>query len=190
MKENLEIRRRITAEQIKNAMAKAGMTRSQLAAALGKKPSVITQWLSGNHNFTLDSLAEISSVLGQQITGVDVPLKTNGIVDGYSEDRPKETGEFHDSCSGEYCINWIQLTQSEYSSLREQAVKLGVSLKRYAELILGREAARLAKDAEEEEREKTERFLKEFAGIWSGPEYDGIEEAIYATRTIWKGDDL
>ncbi|MCQ2147051.1 MAG: helix-turn-helix domain-containing protein, partial [Bacteroidales bacterium] len=109
MKENLEIRRRITAEQIKYAMTKAGMTRSQLAAALGKKPSVITQWLSGKHNFTIDSLAEISSVLGQQITGVDERLNTKNIVSGYGTEDQKEIGVLYDSCSAEFSIDHIEL---------------------------------------------------------------------------------
>jgi len=192
MNEITEIRRRITAEQIKNAMARAGMSRSQLAAALGKKPSVITQWLSGNHNFTIDMLAEISHVLGTEITGVDTPIATKHLVHGYGDDenKGKTTGTLNDSVTSAYCIDFITLSPNEYTSLNEQATRIGVSLRRYAELILGKEALRISKDEEEEKRLRTQRFLDNCVGMWSGPEYDGLEEKIYATRTIWMGEDL
>jgi len=36
----------------------------------------------------------------------------------------------------------------------------------------------------EEERKATARFIGEFAGIWSGSEYENVEDEIYSTRTI------
>jgi len=36
----------------------------------------------------------------------------------------------------------------------------------------------------EEERKATARFIGEFAGMWSSPEYENIEEEIYSTRTV------
>lgn len=74
------IRRAIVAAQISEAMAKAGLSRKQLAVKMGRTPSEVTRWLSGNHNFTIDLLAEISEAVGAQITGV-----VDDSVDGYSE---------------------------------------------------------------------------------------------------------
>lgn len=39
-------------------------TKSVFAAKMNKNPSEITKWLSGTHNFTLDTLSEIACVLG------------------------------------------------------------------------------------------------------------------------------
>ena len=57
-----------TAARIADAMKAAGLSKSQFARKMGKSPSEITKWLSGTHNFTIDSLQEISAVLGVEIT--------------------------------------------------------------------------------------------------------------------------
>lgn len=57
-----------TAARIADAMQTAGLSKSQFAKKMGKSPSEVTKWLSGTHNFTIDSLQEISSVLGVEIT--------------------------------------------------------------------------------------------------------------------------
>ena len=57
-----------TAARIADAMQAAGLSKSQFARKMGKSPSEITKWLSGTHNFTIDSLQEISAVLGVEIT--------------------------------------------------------------------------------------------------------------------------
>jgi len=44
-----------------------GWTRSEFADKLGKKPSEITKFLSGTHNFTTDTLMEIAMLLGVHI---------------------------------------------------------------------------------------------------------------------------
>ena len=64
-----------TAARIADAMEAAGLSKSQFARKMGKSPSEITKWLSGTHNFTIDSLQEISAVLGVEITSaIDVPV--------------------------------------------------------------------------------------------------------------------
>jgi len=42
----------------------------------------------------------------------------------------------------------------------------------------------------EESKKATEKFINEFAGLWSGPNYEGIEKDIFATRTIRKVVEL
>ena len=64
-----------TAARIADAMQAAGLSKSQFARRMGKSPSEITKWLSGTHNFTIDSLQEISAVLGVEITSAtDKPV--------------------------------------------------------------------------------------------------------------------
>ena len=52
-------------------MQEKGLTKKQLADAIGKRPSEITRWLSGEHNFTISTLAMLSSFFGQSIITVE-----------------------------------------------------------------------------------------------------------------------
>lgn len=51
-------------------MREKGMTKKQLADAIGKRPSEITRWLSGEHNFTIATLGMLSAFFGQPIITV------------------------------------------------------------------------------------------------------------------------
>ena len=62
-----------TAARIADAMKAVGLSKSQFARKMGKSPSEITKWLSGTHNFTIDSLQEISAVLGVEGAIGEVP---------------------------------------------------------------------------------------------------------------------
>jgi transcriptional regulator with XRE-family HTH domain len=49
------------------------MTKKQLAEAVGKRPSEVTRWLSGEHNFTIATLGMLSTFFGQPIVTVGKP---------------------------------------------------------------------------------------------------------------------
>ena len=51
-------------------MRQQGLSKKQLAEAIGKCPSEITRWLSGEHNFTISTLAKLTSFFGQPIINV------------------------------------------------------------------------------------------------------------------------
>lgn len=71
----LKVARRMrTAVQIADAMEESGISKSELAKLMGRRPSEITKWLSGNQNFTQDLLAELSYYLHKEITGVSLPI--------------------------------------------------------------------------------------------------------------------
>lgn len=70
-----------TAANIADAMAVVGMTNADLARKMGKSPSEITKWLSGTHNFTIDSLTEISDALGIEITTSREPVSIYQVAD-------------------------------------------------------------------------------------------------------------
>jgi len=55
------------ADEIYALMQERGLTKKQFAEALGKKPSEVTKWLSGQHNFTIRTLAMLSSFFGVQL---------------------------------------------------------------------------------------------------------------------------
>lgn len=51
-------------------MQERGLNKSQFAKALGKRPNEITRWLSGEHNFTISTLAMLSTFFGKSIINV------------------------------------------------------------------------------------------------------------------------
>lgn len=51
-------------------MKEKGLSKKQLADAIGKRPSEITRWLSGEHNFTVSTLAMLSTFFGKSIITV------------------------------------------------------------------------------------------------------------------------
>ncbi len=48
---------------IADTLVEKGMAKKEFAQKVGRKPSEITKWLSGTHNFTLDTLTDIEQVL-------------------------------------------------------------------------------------------------------------------------------
>ena len=56
--------RMMLAVRIADTLVEKGWTQKQLANAMGKRPSEISKWLSGTHNFTMDTLSDLSVVLG------------------------------------------------------------------------------------------------------------------------------
>lgn len=51
-------------------MRERGLNKKQFAEAIGKRPNEITRWLSGEHNFTLATIAMLSSFFGKPIITV------------------------------------------------------------------------------------------------------------------------
>lgn len=91
-KENLDIefankvskeeKRRMLAKKLKLKLESRNISSSNFAEMLGKRPSEISKWLSGNHNFTLDTIFEIEERLGETLINVD-PHKT--VKNGFRE---------------------------------------------------------------------------------------------------------
>lgn len=75
-----ELRKLILARTLKQKLKADNMKVGELADKLGKSPSEISRWLSGTHNFTLDTLFDIEDKLGVKLINIDVPYKdvTNG----------------------------------------------------------------------------------------------------------------
>lgn len=56
--------------RLDDLMREKGLNRKQLALALGKRPNEVTRWLSGEHNFTIATLAMLSTFFGKPIVTV------------------------------------------------------------------------------------------------------------------------
>ena len=52
---------------IDDAMKAKGLGKKQFADKVGRKSSEITKWLSGTHNFTIDTISDIERALGVRI---------------------------------------------------------------------------------------------------------------------------
>ena len=56
--------------RLDSLMRKRGLNKKQFADALGKRPNEITRWLSGEHNFTISTLAMLSTFFGEPVIKV------------------------------------------------------------------------------------------------------------------------
>lgn len=80
MKESIE-RRMSLAARIDDVLQARGLTNQEFAFMMGKKPSEISRWLSGTHNFTTETLWDIERVLNIQLL-VSSPKKEPVNFDG------------------------------------------------------------------------------------------------------------
>jgi len=56
--------------RINELMVQRGLTKLEFAQALGKRPSEVTKWLSGQHNFTIRTLSTLSDFFGESLVRV------------------------------------------------------------------------------------------------------------------------
>ena len=61
--------------RINQILLEKDFSKKDLAEKLEKRPSEISKWLSGEHNFTLRSLAKLSAELGELL--IEVPRRTS-----------------------------------------------------------------------------------------------------------------
>jgi transcriptional regulator with XRE-family HTH domain len=59
--------------RINTILKEKGLSQKALADKLDKNPSEIHKWLSGNHNFTLRSIAKLEAELGETL--LEVPVR-------------------------------------------------------------------------------------------------------------------
>ena len=57
----------MVAARIADALKAKGITQKQMAAQMGKTESEISEWLSGDRNFTIDTLTDIEGFLNIQL---------------------------------------------------------------------------------------------------------------------------
>lgn len=69
------------AARIADAIAANGWSKSEFATRMNQQPSVVTRWLSGTQNFTLDTLSDIEEMLGIQLLVTDMSLTANLILE-------------------------------------------------------------------------------------------------------------
>ena len=85
--EDVEIFVRLYADlvvRINQLLVENNISKKQLADKMDKKPSEISKWLSGEHNFTLRSLAKLSAELGEPLMEVPKRKHHAAFISGYS----------------------------------------------------------------------------------------------------------
>lgn len=70
----------LLAKRIDEARIKAGLKKLELAKALNKRPSEISKWLSGTHNFTVDTLWDIEKALSVKLMNLNEEKAVETIV--------------------------------------------------------------------------------------------------------------
>jgi len=161
MKKEITARRRRIAEEIGDALSELGLTKKEFAARMGRQPSEVTRWMSGNHNFTSDLLEEMSIVLGRPISGAgdNVPA-ASAAVSGYgiasaatelllaepagardaaAADRRKASAAGAAVAERQTAVVYmdrIQLPMAAYSRLSTAARENGETLREYVQEIL------------------------------------------------------
>lgn len=69
--------------RIHEILVRKNWTQADLAKATNKKESLVCLWLSGRHNFTIRTIAEIEAALGEEIIAIKHYRKPSEVVDGY-----------------------------------------------------------------------------------------------------------
>lgn len=70
------------AARISEILCRKGWSKADFAKAMGKKEPEISKWMSGQHNFTIATIAKIETALGEDILSVKKYRKT---ANGYSQ---------------------------------------------------------------------------------------------------------
>ena len=78
------------AKRISDLLKAKHWSQADLARATGKKTPMVSRWLSGTHNFTIQTIAEIETAFGQSIITVS-KTKRSQIASGY---RPQAANRF------------------------------------------------------------------------------------------------
>jgi plasmid maintenance system antidote protein VapI len=56
--------------RINDLMIQRRLSKLEFAKALGKRPSEVTKWLSGQHNFTIRTLSLLSTFFGEPLVRI------------------------------------------------------------------------------------------------------------------------
>jgi ribosome-binding protein aMBF1 (putative translation factor) len=70
----LTMKSMLLAARIDDKIRDKGLSNQEFAYMMGKKPSEISKWLSGTHNFTTETLWEIERVLNIQLVAGPISL--------------------------------------------------------------------------------------------------------------------
>ena len=100
-------RRMRLAVKIADTLRSRGITNQEFAFMMGKKPSEVTRWLSGTHNFTTETLWQMERVLKIQLLVSSLP---------------EESGVGEEEELKNFIANEVQKALTKFMSRRKLAV--------------------------------------------------------------------
>ena len=103
-------KRMMLSVKIEKAMKKCGYNQEQFARLMKKSPTVISEWLSGDRNFTIDTLVEIEEALGIRLIDDSVMTVVSANTEMVSHNSKKKSKMSYSGNKG-FCAN-----VSEYSN--------------------------------------------------------------------------
>jgi len=68
-----QLRSLLLSQKILEGLRTKQLTRFSFASMMNVQPSIITRWLSGKHNFTIETLFQIEDCLGIKLLAIDTP---------------------------------------------------------------------------------------------------------------------
>ena len=71
------------ARRIYEVLQRKGWSQADLARVTGKREAVVSRWMSGTHNFTIQTLSEIETAMGEEILSVKQYRRLSDMVGGY-----------------------------------------------------------------------------------------------------------
>ncbi len=77
----LQVHTKMTlAARLDDIITARGWGKSEFAEKVNKNPSEISKWLSGTHNFTIDTLAEIAAALNMSVADLFGPTPEQQVI--------------------------------------------------------------------------------------------------------------
>jgi transcriptional regulator with XRE-family HTH domain len=68
-----ELRSSLLSQKILDSLKEKQLSRFSFASLMNVQPSIITRWLSGKHNFTIETLFQIEDCLGIKLLAIETP---------------------------------------------------------------------------------------------------------------------
>lgn len=99
--------RMMIAAKIGNALEMEGLSQKDFAAKMGRTESEISNWLSGDRNFTIDTLTEISMALDITLLDTSVSSTCTVPIHFMSSERKKDNAGVAETASWTYSLGYI-----------------------------------------------------------------------------------
>lgn len=72
---NADLKAMLLSHKILDAVQEQRLSKTSFANLMGVQPSIVTRWLSGKHNFTIETLFEIEERLNVKLLAIEPPPK-------------------------------------------------------------------------------------------------------------------
>ena len=111
--------RMLVAIRIADSLKVKGITQKKFAEMTGRSESEISEWLSGDRNFTIDTLSDIKKYLGLDLLNISI-MRTASVSKEASRIKiaKKKTPAVYDMSdvlTSSVSIDWLSATQYELS---------------------------------------------------------------------------